>query len=177
MKALSESRQVVVVLVGLPGTGKSHFSNCVVHGSRKWTRICQDVLRSRKKCEQECAVALARGNNVIIDRTNVNAEQRKHWIVIAKNHDVKIYCICLRASSTNATSSSELSTLVSRCVTRSHHDAEFRGTNKMSQIKRVLSTMARKYRVPRASEGFDDVLFCKDDDASDAMATKIVSLS
>jgi hypothetical protein len=97
--------QVVLILVGLPGSSKSTFSNALVGYSssplwnpppdeipdqsslrafetkptsvvrgvkRKWTRVSQDEAPSRRRQEVEAGLrhALARGENVVVDRVN-----------------------------------------------------------------------------------------------------------
>lgn len=106
--------QVMLILVGLPGSSKSTFSNALVEASqtdvwrelppchrseavskrsepsddtsrttvervdspssrrRPWTRVSQDEAPSRRRqeCEVATRTALARGDNVVIDRVN-----------------------------------------------------------------------------------------------------------
>lgn len=91
--------QVVLILVGLPGSSKSTFSNALVNHSqsstwstssrhakhteslepertsrkrRLWSRVSQDEApnRRRQECEAALREALYRGENVIVDRVN-----------------------------------------------------------------------------------------------------------
>lgn len=40
----------VVILIGLPGSGKSTVSNLICSGNKNWIRVSQDELGSRQEC-------------------------------------------------------------------------------------------------------------------------------
>jgi predicted kinase len=69
--------QTLLILVGLPGSGKSTFAHALetTQGGRKWTRASQDDSASKRRAEVEDTVrrALARGDNVVVDRVNFDA--------------------------------------------------------------------------------------------------------
>lgn len=76
----------MILLVGLPGSGKSrhyirHYDNYVY--------INQDTLGTRDKCIKACEEALRKKQSVIIDRCNFNREQRKYFIDLALEYGVK----------------------------------------------------------------------------------------
>jgi pyruvate/2-oxoglutarate dehydrogenase complex dihydrolipoamide acyltransferase (E2) component len=58
------------------GTGPTAACGAAV----EWTVVCQDALKSRGKCEEACAAALAAGKSVVVDRTNLTPEQRAHFV-------------------------------------------------------------------------------------------------
>jgi hypothetical protein len=45
--------------------------------------VCQDALKSRGKCEEACAVALAPGRSFAVDRTNITPEERAQFVQLA----------------------------------------------------------------------------------------------
>ena len=51
----------------------------------KFVRICQDITRNRDRCMDRARRVLADGKVTVIDRTNLDAQQRKHWIGFAKD--------------------------------------------------------------------------------------------
>ena len=132
--------------------------------------MCQDILKSREKCKTAVYDALSRGQSVVIDRTNVTAEQRSVWIDIAKKHNVPCFCLSLRSDA-----KCEISHLTSRCVNRDSHEGNFNGTLKEKQIKSVLSRMAKNHAKPALSEGFDSVFSCVTDDDADSALTNIAA--
>jgi hypothetical protein len=63
-----------------PGSGKSTFVSQLRELSPtpgQWCRVCQDELKSSKRCRQMARAALLSGEHVIIDRTNVSRAQRQ----------------------------------------------------------------------------------------------------
>ena len=85
--------EIVLVLVGIPGCGKSTFAKQIVNAAPEgsWCVACQDVEGDRKKVERLVADVLegkserscAGAARVIVDRCNFDALQRKHWIDLA----------------------------------------------------------------------------------------------
>ena len=71
-------RQLLVVLVGMPGSGKSTFAEELISQHPEcWRRISQDVLGSRQRCIQRAKAELREGHHVLIDRCNFDESQRR----------------------------------------------------------------------------------------------------
>lgn len=80
------------VLVGLPGSGKSWFSKSLISRDRlSWVRISQDDAGSRAACENE--IGRNHTGNVLLDRCNTAASDRKVWLQLATNWAVSPVCI------------------------------------------------------------------------------------
>jgi predicted kinase len=89
---------MLLVLVGYPGSGKSTFSQHLIHKvqsfaldrnvSQQIIRVSQDDLGNRKRCEQLTKKSLDTKSIVIIDRTNSTIEQRLIWLQIANQYQV-----------------------------------------------------------------------------------------
>ena len=83
MKLIQQKEpQVLLILVGLPGSGKTTFAEALIqdHGDanprkRKWIRASQDDAPSRRRqeCEAVTRNALRNGHNVIVDRVGFDA--------------------------------------------------------------------------------------------------------
>lgn len=50
-------------------------------------------MRGRKEVEARTHEALQRGANVLVDRTNIDATQRSHWIQIANQNGANLSCL------------------------------------------------------------------------------------
>ncbi len=72
----------LVVFVGPPGCGKStaalHFRTA------GWEIVCQDEVGNRQECEALVHQHLKSGRRVVVDRTNIDEQQRSTWIRIAQ---------------------------------------------------------------------------------------------
>lgn len=79
----SDSEQIVLILVGLVGSGKSTFALALERHFPKFRRCNQDELGNRRRVEAQARSALRQGLSVCIDRTNIDETQRAHWVNIA----------------------------------------------------------------------------------------------
>ncbi|KAF8603156.1 ATP dependent DNA ligase [Ceratobasidium sp. AG-I] len=84
----------LLLLCGLPGSGKSWFSQAIVRrggimneGSRNaspiWRIISQDESGSRATCEGDIGRAGLPGSRAILDRCNPTSDERRDWIKLA----------------------------------------------------------------------------------------------
>jgi atypical dual specificity phosphatase len=86
----------MILLVGLPGSGKSTFAKMLETGMPwKYKRINQDSLGNRRACEELCRSTILRdGKCPVIDRCNFNPMQRKHFLEIAQEcNNIPVECI------------------------------------------------------------------------------------
>ncbi|KAG9090198.1 hypothetical protein FRC06_001181 [Ceratobasidium sp. 370] len=87
----------LILLCGLPGSGKSWFSQAIVRrggiigksheGSRNstpiWRTISQDESGSRGACENDIGRAGLPGSRAILDRCNPTSDERREWLKLA----------------------------------------------------------------------------------------------
>ena len=85
-------RPRLLMLVGLPGSGKSTFTKavCDSRGEARcpWVVVSQDDLGSRRACEEAVGAVLGgrgrkTGQSVILDRCNCSPKDRHEWLQIA----------------------------------------------------------------------------------------------
>ncbi|KAL7542577.1 hypothetical protein ACHAWF_007204, partial [Thalassiosira exigua] len=128
-------RPFVLILCGIPGTGKSHFASRLAEAlPRKFVRVNQDALGTRRKCEAMSRRALSEGKIPVIDRCNFDLDQRRTWIGIAEEAGAHCDCIVFRYDE---------DVCVTRCQKRRGHE-----TMHPSKARGVVSLLARKFRPP-----------------------------
>lgn len=142
---LPANRPEVVVLVGYPASGKSHFAKQYLV-SKQYAHINRDTLGSWQKCVEECERALKRGQSAVIDNTNPDPESRKRFIEVAKKHGYECRCFVLDCP-----------------IERAKHNNQFReiklkGQPHVSVTDMVLYSHRSKFKEPSLSEGFSSVL-------------------
>eukprot|EP01123_Difflugia_compressa_P003117 TRINITY_DN1399_c0_g2_i1.p1 TRINITY_DN1399_c0_g2~~TRINITY_DN1399_c0_g2_i1.p1 ORF type:complete len:173 (-),score=35.07 TRINITY_DN1399_c0_g2_i1:124-642(-) len=76
------SRSFFLILVGLPGSGKSTIA--IELEKQGWLRANQDELGTAAECQKVIAKALKHNVNVVLDRCNTMEKERKMFITEAK---------------------------------------------------------------------------------------------
>ena len=156
-------RPLVLLLVGIPGSGKSHFASRLEaessdhhhggssssHGmgrrttARLFVRVNQDALGSRRRCEDVARSALAGGGGgsngassvaVVIDRCNFDADQRRTWIDMAHEMEADVECVIFDY---------DRDVCIERCRRRRGHE-----TIRPSEAATIVSRMAGSFRPP-----------------------------
>lgn len=138
----SHHAPLVLILVGLPGSGKSHFATRLERSApNKFVRINQDTLGTRKKCERLAQKTLSEGKVAVIDRCNFDSDQRRTWRAIAEQSGVQCDCVVFEYTA---------DTCISRCKQRRGHQ-----TLHPSKAAAVVKQMAKQFRppVPRVRNG------------------------
>lgn len=149
----TDNNQIVIILMGVPCSGKSTLATTVY---KDFTRVNQDELRTRDKCEEMYEFYLATGHNIILDRCNSSKDQRKWWIDTAKRYGVsEIECIFVDTPITEC----EL-----RILSRENHPT----IKKSMSIKKKLSIIAKfakSIQKPELSEGFTKITIINENTA------------
>jgi hypothetical protein len=136
----------LVVLVGLPGSGKSTLARRFA--ARGWRIVCQDELGSRAACEEAVDRALQDGAGAVVDRTNIDAEQRAHWLRIAARHRLPAAAAaCVVVSAPRAACER-------RVLARRGHPTLPPDSGSVGVVRRF----AGLYRAPDPQEGFGRIL-------------------
>jgi len=163
-------KQTCLVLTGTSGSGKSTIAKGLTE--KKWTVVNQDTIGSycerecfRKKADQ-CVMkakhGLMLGRHVVIDRTNMSAEQRKKFVdaveyVRVNNNnnngsDVDIQIVSLYLDL-------NVSVTTSRVARRKKHEGRVEGREGVEIVHKQL--YSRDSSTPHKSEGFDACFRCK----------------
>ena len=156
--------QLLVVLVGAPGSGKSEFCKAMLNSATtagcdrvtasRWSVVCQDELKSREACIRSCEELLGLNKCVVIDRTNISTEQRAHWTFIAKNAGVP--CIAIELGG------QERHQLIENVLSRpaGSHGTRLDASSNPKNVSFVVSKFLRAYQQTSLAEGFDLVFRC-----------------
>ncbi|ORE01914.1 P-loop containing nucleoside triphosphate hydrolase protein [Rhizopus microsporus var. microsporus] len=138
----------ILLLVGLPGSGKSTLSKELVKCKSGWERINQDDMGSRKACEMHAKRFLNKKLSIVIDRCNFDEKQRKTWVDLGQKYNVPVDCIVL------TTTEQECS---ERIQCREDHPTGVIGDSGVQILKKFM----RNYRPPRIDqlEGIQRVLY------------------
>jgi len=128
----------LIVLVGLPGAGKSTFAQ---RFAQSHERVSRDELRQSKQPQRRHAElihkALRAGRSVLVDDTNVTPEQRAPLVAAARAHDARVVVYHFTAEP-------------HECVAR---NAQREGAARVPAV--AIFAAARKLVVPSHAEGFD----------------------
>lgn len=93
----------IIILQGLPGSGKSTYAREFVTGKKDWVIVNRDSLRNMRgdywvpeqeplitQWEDFCVkAALEKGLNVIIDATNFNYKTLNRWFTICELYSIQ----------------------------------------------------------------------------------------
>ena len=167
-KSKPANQSIVLILHGLPGSGKSTFASKIAKGSEcgQWVIVCQDVLGSKKKCEEKFKHALLQRCNIIVDRTNYSCLQREWWLQKASSAGAMIILVDFDVY--------HVSQLVERCMRRTHVGGLDGHNRSASQIKDVILRLEKTYDKPDFGVYFS-VVHCKNDSFSDKYANNFAS--
>ncbi|KAK4993064.1 DNA kinase/phosphatase Pnk1 [Elasticomyces elasticus] len=137
----------VVLFCGSPGSGKSTFYATHLR-PLGYERVNQDILKTRERCLKFASEHLSRGESVVVDNTNADAETRAQWVKLAKQFDVPIRCILFTAEAKLCEHNDTV-----RALGGSLMNPEGR-----KMLPRVaFAGFASRYREPTLKEGFQDI--------------------
>ena len=100
--AAAGAAPVMVILVGVPGSGKSSFcAQLIAKGNTTWVRVNQDsISNGRRGSKQQCLAAareaVLAGHSCILDRCHQDVQQRSDFIRLAAG----LHCeVCMNTHS------------------------------------------------------------------------------
>ncbi|KAG7444986.1 uncharacterized protein BT62DRAFT_970179 [Guyanagaster necrorhizus] len=152
----------LLVLVGLPGAGKSWLAQALMKRDPKnWTCISQDDLRSRASCE----TAIGRKpstRRTLLDRCNPSAAERGAWLALASNWAEKPICVWFDY---------DHKPCVSRAQRRTGHPTLPPGNRVQSAVRQ----MNKQFERPNVREGFKAIVIIKSFNACQELVVRLSS--
>ncbi|KAI8594083.1 hypothetical protein BDZ88DRAFT_402519 [Geranomyces variabilis] len=131
-------RPQLVVCCGLPGSGKSFFSQQLAEKAG-YIRISQDDSGSKSACEAEFAAAWKAGKRIVVDRCNPTVDARAEWLDMAfKPRDA--LCVFFNLPR---------DVCVQRADARPSHPTIAQG-----RARNVVASFAKQLVPPTVAEGF-----------------------
>ncbi|XP_033227301.1 uncharacterized protein F21D5.5 isoform X3 [Belonocnema kinseyi] len=110
---VTKQEQEVIVMVGSPGSGKSHFAKTYLTG---YHYVNRDTLGSWQKCVAETEKALVLGKSVVVDNTNPDEISRLRYIEVGKKHNVPVRCFVMAMTKEHTKHNNKF-----RCLTDPNH--------------------------------------------------------
>ncbi|PBK69273.1 ATP dependent DNA ligase [Armillaria solidipes] len=136
------------VLVGLPGAGKSWFTQALMKRDPKdWTRISQDDSGSRTSCETVIGRKPST-RRMLLDRCNPSAAERRAWLSLASNWSKASICVWFDY---------DRELCVSRAQRRTGHPTLPPG----SRVQSAVHHMNKQFERPSLREGFKAVVIIR----------------
>jgi predicted kinase len=137
-----ENNLKVLLLMGLPGSGKSTLCEKLP----QFKRINQDQLGNRNDCINAMKRSLSQGTPVVIDRTNISRSQRRYFLDVAKDHGAKVFCIFLDVPAVEC---------IERVRNRKVHETLPASSEKRPEISAKFNTTLE---LPEYSEGYEEII-------------------
>jgi len=127
---MKEVTKQLVVLVGLPGSGKSTIRH-KLYPNPYYYHISQDE-QGKEQHKHNFAAAIEDGLNIVIDRCNFNVEQRQRYIKPAREAGYEITIVWLQVPAEEC---------IARINERRDHPNLAKGNEKIAEVVRMFDGM------------------------------------
>jgi len=140
----------LIMLIGLPCSGKSTFSQKLLLTYKNIIHINQDEL-GREDCEEIFSSNAKSDCTIILDRCNLTQKERKEWLNCYKQlTQKKIVAICYNY---------DVNICIERAKNRHNHPTLSGGGDKL------IRQLATKFEIPTEKEGFDQIMIVNDEES------------
>ncbi len=147
----SEPTVEIIVLTGIPGSGKSSLAKTRFQNH---VRVNLDIVRSRHAEEALIMKALENSRSVVIDNTNTTINSRKKYIDIARRAGVRVSSVYLTCP-------------IDIALKR---NSKRQGKERVPDF--VVKIYNKKLEVPTLAEGFDSVEIIQTEQRTAANGTR-----
>jgi len=140
----------LIIMVGMPGSGKSTFAAKY----NNYMVVNQDKMGDRLKCLEAFRKAAREGQNIIVDRCNINRLQRSIWIREAQRFGIKdINAVYLAVNP---------EVCVKRISERKNHPT-IKENFSLEKNQEIVYNFTKTFEIPQIEEGFNKILIIKND--------------
>ena len=153
------SEQTLIVMCGLPGSGKSFYANIYAENKDDYELISTDAIRKELLGDENdqsdgwlifmtaysrINSILSCGKSAIFDATNITHKNRRKVIKYYRSTfpEIKLICICMK-------------TPVDICIERDSNRERVVGKDR-------IESMSRRFIYPVKEEGWDGVIFIEE---------------
>lgn len=136
-----------IMLVGLPGSGKSTFCNLFLTNNLDVKIINQD-LSGKKNCQNFLLKYIKEHQITILDRTNYTIKNRKEWLELTQLLPRECLCVYLNTPKFIC---------INRTNNRNNHP-----TVSLNSGKNIINDIDKKFEEPTINEGFYNVIKLQD---------------
>ena len=148
--------QKIILLVGLPGSGKSTFGNELLKEHPEYVLLSSDAIRAEigtgendqsvtpqvfVKLKERLKTFVSDNKTVIVDATNINIQDRKFYVDLAKQAKIKIMAYVFVC---------DKQTLLIRNIISGNA-----GDRNVPEF--VIDKMLKKYEMPSLNEGLTEI--------------------
>lgn len=105
---------------------------------------------TKAQCLKVAGTAVSAGSSILIDRCNLDVEQRKEFLHLAKERGIEAHAVVLNLP---------VSVCIQRAMQRTGHEGGLEGAN----VGGVVNRMSRTRKPPTLEEGFARVIYCRTD--------------
>ncbi|XP_017764774.1 PREDICTED: uncharacterized protein F21D5.5 [Eufriesea mexicana] len=138
---ITSSSQEIILMVGCPGSGKSHFVKCHLN---HYSYVNRDTLGSWQKCITMMEKHINEQSSVVIDNTNPDCVSRQRFIEVAKKYNVPVRCFVMLTN-----------------IDHAKHNNKFRELTDPNHVKVsdvIINSYVKNYQEPSLEEGFTEIV-------------------
>tara|TARA_R110000868_G_scaffold66014_3_gene196966 strand:- start:2732 stop:3187 length:456 start_codon:yes stop_codon:yes gene_type:complete len=136
--------KTLVILIGVPGSGKSFYAKELE--AIGYVRINQDMFKGdRGSVTAAFDKALSEGKNIVLDRCNINKDQRRPWLnkAMSAGYEERI----------GVTFDTPIQTCITRIKNREGHETIPSSTS-LDKIQEIVTSFDESSETPEFVEGF-----------------------
>ena len=149
----------IIILVGLPGSGKSYISSKLQEAHPNLVVVNGDTLGSQSECEELFMKGIKSKNPVVVDKCNVTVRTRKIWCDLAMVDPSKVTLIWLDYPADEC---------LNRVKSRVDHP-----TIRFGRGDSIVKSFVKQFEEPTEAEGYKRIIRIKTLHAANALLQKM----